>query len=153
MIRPVTRGTQGGEAPLKLFSLLVTRVGHSLKNLGPSQKPLRPIWCPGWLRACLWHCWDIPRSRGHSAPGELWPLRYAPARNYYFCKSPTRFQVKSALCFIRNALQKQKMLKNAWFFHIRSYSVCIFSIKLCHDFSIKSRKINCLTISGYYPIS
>jgi len=26
-------------------------IGHSLKNLGLSQKTLRHPWCPGWLRA------------------------------------------------------------------------------------------------------
>ena len=37
--------------------------------------------------------------------------------------------------------------------YARTVLVCIFTIKLCHDFknklSRKSRDINCLTISGY----
>jgi len=46
------------------------------------------------------------------------------------------------------------------FLRIRSRiacDVCIFTIKLCHDFTInlfcKSREINFLTVSGYYPVS
>jgi len=39
--RPATRWSQGGgESSLKLFLL------HGFKNLGPSQKTLRPTWCP-----------------------------------------------------------------------------------------------------------
>jgi len=41
-------GVQGGEASLENFSppILEKCVGHSLKNLGPSQKNLRPPYCP-----------------------------------------------------------------------------------------------------------
>ena len=49
-LRPVTRG---GEGPLKFFSApgkmyrtLFETIGHSWKNLGLSQKSLRPTWCP-----------------------------------------------------------------------------------------------------------
>jgi len=43
-IRPVTKGRRGGaKSPAKC-------VGHSLKNLGPSQKTLRPPGFPRWLR-------------------------------------------------------------------------------------------------------
>jgi len=48
-IRPVTRGN----LPAKLFALhgkfcwaQLQTIGHSLKNLGPSQKTLRHPWCP-----------------------------------------------------------------------------------------------------------
>jgi len=38
---------QGGEDPLKFFSPPLEKcVGHSLKKMGPSQKTLRPTWCP-----------------------------------------------------------------------------------------------------------
>jgi len=37
-----------------MFRLTLEKsVGHSLKNLGPFQKTLRPPWCPSWLRACI----------------------------------------------------------------------------------------------------
>jgi len=43
----------GGESPLKMLPLLEKCVGDSLKildivkkNLGPSQKIIRPAWCP-----------------------------------------------------------------------------------------------------------
>jgi len=47
--RPVTMGAQGGETSLENFSpplgkmcwTLFKTIGHSLKNLGPSQKNLR----------------------------------------------------------------------------------------------------------------
>ena len=50
------------------------------------------------------------------------------------------------------------MLKCMIFFiYARTMLVCIFIRKLCHDFasnsSRSSRKINCLTISGYCPIN
>jgi len=32
-------------------------IGHSLKNLGPSQKTLRPSGVPSWLRACCYVKW------------------------------------------------------------------------------------------------
>ena len=38
--RPVTRGGAEASPPRE------TCVGHNLKNLGPSQKTLRPAWCP-----------------------------------------------------------------------------------------------------------
>jgi len=41
--RPVTRGR---EPPKIFFAPLKKCVGHSLKNLGSSQKTLRPSWCP-----------------------------------------------------------------------------------------------------------
>jgi len=51
--RPVIRGVQGAKPPLEKFSLPLEKcVGHSLKMLdivqkfGPSQKTLRPSWCP-----------------------------------------------------------------------------------------------------------
>jgi len=38
---------QGGEIhPRKFFAPLEKCVGHCSKNLGPSQKTLRPSWCP-----------------------------------------------------------------------------------------------------------
>jgi len=51
---------QGGEAPPRKFFALAGKfcwiyfetIGHSSKILGPSQKTLRPSWCPNWLRAC-----------------------------------------------------------------------------------------------------
>jgi len=44
--RPVTRGAQGAKSPLENFSPPLKKcVGHNLKNLGPSQKSLRPSWC------------------------------------------------------------------------------------------------------------
>ena len=39
--RPVTRGGAEEASPPR-----ETCVGHNLKNLGPSQKTLRPAWCP-----------------------------------------------------------------------------------------------------------
>jgi len=51
---------QEGEVPLKLFSPPLEKfVGHSLKNLGPSQKTLRHIWCPKLVPGLL--CPDGPR--------------------------------------------------------------------------------------------
>jgi len=32
-------------------------IGHSLKNLGPSQKTLRPPGVPSWLRTCWSVAW------------------------------------------------------------------------------------------------
>ena len=44
-----------------------------------------------------------------------------------------------------------------FFMFARTLHVSIFTMKLCHDFTInllrKSREINCLTISKYYPVS
>jgi len=44
-----------------------------------------------------------------------------------------------------------------FFIFARTLHVCIFTTKLCHNFTInlsrKSREINCLTISGYYPVN
>ena len=40
-------GAQGGRSLLEKFSPPVEKcIGHSLKNLGPSQKNLRPPHCP-----------------------------------------------------------------------------------------------------------
>jgi len=51
--RPVTRGPQGAKPPLpKFFApppekvVALKTIGHSLKNLGSSQKILRHPWCP-----------------------------------------------------------------------------------------------------------
>jgi len=55
MYRLVIGGAAGDEALHKHFSpplekcvghTVVKTIGHSLKNLGPSQKTLLPIWCP-----------------------------------------------------------------------------------------------------------
>jgi len=55
--RPVTRR---GEVSLKLFSPPLEKcVGHSLKNLGPSQKTLFPTWYPKLVTGLL--CPDGPR--------------------------------------------------------------------------------------------
>ena len=44
--RPVTKGSAGGRSPTKFFVPPGKCVGHSVKNLGPSQKTLCPTWCP-----------------------------------------------------------------------------------------------------------
>jgi len=46
-------GHAGRRIPPKiLFAPLEKSAGHSLKNLGTSQKTFRPLWCPSWWRAC-----------------------------------------------------------------------------------------------------
>jgi len=52
--------SQGGFAPQKFFAppgkmcwTSLETIGHSSKNLGPSQKPLRPSWCPKLVTGLL----------------------------------------------------------------------------------------------------
>jgi len=50
---PLARN-QEGRSPLKIFSPLLEKcVRHSLKNLVPSQKTLRPTWCPKLVTGLL----------------------------------------------------------------------------------------------------
>jgi len=39
-----------------------------------------------------------------------------------------------------------------FFICARTVHLCIYTIKLCHDFAINYREIDCLTISDYYPV-
>jgi len=39
-----------------------------------------------------------------------------------------------------------------FFIYARTVHFCIYTIKLCHDFAINYREIDCLTISNYYPV-
>jgi len=59
--RPVTRGGAGVAKPLlekfshpwKMFWTKFKSLWHSVKNLSPSPKTLRPLCVPSWLRACF----------------------------------------------------------------------------------------------------
>jgi len=47
------RNQEGQSPPTKFFSPPWTNVLDSLKNVGPSQKTLRPTWCPKLVTTCF----------------------------------------------------------------------------------------------------
>jgi len=67
--------TRGGEGPLEKSSPLPGKmcwtwfktIGHSSKNLGPSQKTLRPSWCPKLVTglAVSWSAQNAESHRSH----------------------------------------------------------------------------------------
>jgi len=83
--RPVTKR---GESPTRklFFSPLEKCVGHSLKNLGPSEKTLRPTWCPKLVTGLL--CPDGPcvhLSGPAYMPGCIRPQVRLPLDQYILC--------------------------------------------------------------------
>jgi len=71
--RPATRVGAGGRSPYKIFRPPGKCVGHSLKNLGPCQKTLRPTWCPKLvtdLDIRYW-IWYVASARNWGFPAQI----------------------------------------------------------------------------------